>query len=540
MKYEELMNRFSWEEVIKTFDWDMNEYFNAAHECCDRWADDPNRIAIYWENEAGHKETWTFHKLKEQSNRMANALRAKGIKKGDRVAGLLGKDMELYVTVLAVWKIGAVYVPLFTAFGPEAIRYRLENAGCKVLLTNQEQANKLKRTDISTELILIDGLTKNGQTFWEYINSFSDEHETEKTDVMDPCTIQYTSGSTGLPKGAVWAHKIFVSSYPFLRYGIGVEPGDRLYGGADPGWAFGLINCTFAPLSFGISILSYKGPFDVATVYRLLEEYKISNFAYAPTAFRMMMAAGPELVKKYNIQVKKFSSAGEPLNAEVVRFFRENFGREIYDQYGATETGMIVNNLNVTDMTVKPGSMGLPAPGFHIAIVDNDGNPVKKGDVGQIVVDTTHFPQFFLGYWNAPEKTESKMLGKWFQTGDLANQDEEGYFWFQGRDDDIISSAGYRIGPFEVESNLIEHPAVSEAAVVGKPDSAKGEIVKAFVVLNPSFQGSDELAKELSNFVKGKLSKHQYPREVDFVESLPKTPSGKIQRYLLRKESAKN
>ena len=534
MNYTELLDGFSWKKVVKTFDWNVNERFNMGHECCDRWADDPNRIAIYWEDAEGNTDVWTYQRLKEQSNRMANALRSLGVKKGDRVAGLLGKDMELIITVLATWKIGAVYVPMFTAFGPEAIKYRLEDCDCKILVTNQEQAKKVEKVSIPSKLILTDGLTGNGLTFWEFIESFSEEHETEPTNLMDPSVIQYTSGSTGLPKGAAWAHKILVSSYPYVRYGIGVEDDDLLFGGADLGWAYGLINCTFVPLSYGITLLVYKGSFNVEKVYSLLEKYKVTNFAYAPTAYRMMMTYGPELAKKYTIKVKKFSSAGEPLNAEVVRFFKETFGRAIYDHYGCTETGMIVDNFNVTDMVVKPGSMGLPSPGFNIALVDEDGNPVKKGEVGQIAVDTTAFPYFFLGYWKNPEKTEEKIKGKWLLTGDLASEDEDGYFWFQGRADDIISSAGYRIGPFEVESSLIEHSAVAEAAVVGKPDAAKGEIVKAYVVLNSSFEPSDELAKELSIFVKSKLSKHQYPREVEFTDNLPKTPSGKIQRYLLK------
>jgi acetyl-CoA synthetase len=535
MKYEEMFNNFSWKKVLETYDWNPNEKFNMAHECCDKWADDPNRIAIYWEDEAGNTDVWTYKRLKEESNRLANAFRSLGVKKGDRVAGLLGKDMELILTVLATWKIGAIYVPMFTAFGPEAIKYRLTDAGSKVLVTNQEQAKKIENEDLSCKLLLTDGLTSGGQTFWEFVQIFSDEHETEPTSIMDPGVIQYTSGSTGLPKGAVWAHKILVSSYPYLRYAIGISDDDILLGGADMGWAFGLMNCTLCPLNFGISIVVYKGPFNVEKYYQLLEKYQVTNFAYAPTAYRMMMASGSELVKQFNFQVKKFSSAGEPLNAEVVRFFKDNFNREIYDHYGATETGMIVNNYNVTDMAVKPGSMGLPSPGYNIALVDEDGSPVKDGEAGQIVIDTTAFPYFFLGYWQDPKKTAEKINGQWFYTGDLASKDEEGYFWFQGRADDIISSAGYRIGPFEVESSLIEHPAVAEAAVVGKPDATKGEIVKAYVVLRPNVKPSDELASELSLFVKNKLSKHQYPREVEFVDDLPKTPSGKIQRFILKK-----
>jgi len=319
---------------------------------------------------------------------------------------------------------------------------------------------------------------------------------------------------------------------------MGTEPGDQFYGGADLGWAFGLIQCTFAPLAFGATVLIYKGAFEVEKTYQLLEVYEITSFAFAPTAFRAMMAAGEEMANKYNIKVRKFNSAGEPLNAEVVRFFQKTFGRAIYDHYGATETGMIINNYNYSNMEVIPGSMGFKSPGYNVALLDADGNEVKQGEVGEIAVDSTGYPYFFLGYWNNPEKTKEKMNGKWLLSGDLAFEDENGYFWFQGRSDDIISSAGYRIGPFEVESSLIEHPAVQEVAVVGKPDEAKGEIVKAFVVLKDAYKdkASDELAQELSLFVKQKLSKHQYPREVEFIDELPKTQSGKIQRFLLRKQ----
>ncbi|SER86529.1 acyl-CoA synthetase [Psychrobacillus sp. OK032] len=534
MIYQEILNDFSWDSVLKTFDWTPNQTFNMAFQTCDRWADDANLVAIYWEDEAGNKEKWTYQKLKEKSNRMANLLRSLGVTKGDRIAGLLGKDMELIVTVLAVWKIGAIYVPLFTAFGPEALEHRLNDSECKFLVTNKEQKKKIEGKNISVQTILIDGLFQGELTFMEYVDTFSAEYKIEFTNIMDPCVIQYTSGSTGLAKGAVWAHKILVSIYPYQIYAVGTQKEDRFFGGADLGWAYGLIQSTFAPLSFGVPILIYKGKFKTKKVYQLLQDYEITSFAYAPTAYRAMMAEGSELVKQYKFKVKKFSSAGEPLNAEVVRFFKNNFGREIYDHYGATEAGMIINNYNVTNMAVKPGSMGFPSPGYNVALLDAQDKVVEKGITGEIAVDMTGFPYFFLGYWNNPEKTKEKMRGKWLLTGDLAKQDEDGYFWFQGRSDDIISSAGYRIGPFEVESSLLEHPAVSEAAVVGKPDDAKGEIVKAFIVLNKPYEASADLGKELSTYVKEKLSKHQYPREVEFLDSLPKTQSGKIQRFLLK------
>jgi acetyl-CoA synthetase len=529
-----MKNSFSWEKVMKEFDWNPLEKFNMGHECCDRWADDPSRVALYHEDYLGNKETWTYKRLKDRSNQMANKLSSLGVQKGDRVAGLLGKDMELFITVLAVWKLGAIYVPMFTAFGPDAISYRLMDAGCKVVLTNKEQAEKLPKEG-SLTVILTDLPTDQGFSFYEDLNSFSINFETEQTKLDEPAVIQFTSGSTGMPKGAAWSHKILLSVYPYVKYAVAIEENDIFLGGADPGWAYGLMNCTFSPLSLGIPTVIYKGPFQVETYYRLMESYHVTNLAYAPTAYRMMMAEGEKLIQKYNLKVRKFSSAGEPLNAEVVRFFEKNFGRSIYDHYGATETGMIVNNYNCTDMVVKPGSMGLPMPGFNVALVDEKGYAVAEGETGQIAIDATDFPFFFLDYWQDEAKTQSKRVGKWFLTGDMANQDEDGYFWFQGRSDDIISSAGYRIGPFEVESSLIEHDAVVEAAVVGKPDATKGEIVKAYVVLHPNYQPSEQLAEVLKIFVKSRLSKHQYPREIEFINELPKTQSGKIQRFLLKK-----
>ncbi|WP_044894503.1 acyl-CoA synthetase [Bacillus alveayuensis] len=540
MNYASLTASFSWEDVFNHFDWNPRERFNVAHEVCDRYAEDPSRIAIFHEDQFGHQQTITYRELRDWSNQMANVFRKLGIKKGDRVCALLPKNPALIVYILAAWKIGAVYVPLFTAFGPQAIEYRINHSEAKVILTNKTQRSKLPpQTKVPSleHVFVTDGTTHpNDLSFWEALTNESTDHQTEKMTLDDLLAIQYTSGSTGMPKGAMWSHNMLINIYPYMRYAIDLRDDDIFLGGADPGWAYGLIFCTFAPMCFGVPIVFYEGPFKPEVYYYLMKKYHVTNFAYAPTAYRAMVAAGSEVINKYNINVRAMSSAGEPLNPEVIRFFEQHLGVTVHDHYGLSETLMLIGNFNAINMEIRPGSMGFVLPGFEVALLDDAGNPVADGEVGQIAFNTDSIPNLFKGYWKDAEKTSEKMLGKWFLTGDLALKDEDGYFWFQGRADDIISSAGYRIGPFEIESCLLEHPAVVEAAAVGKPDPLKGEIVKAFVVLADGFTPSNELAQELSLFVKNRLSKHEYPREVEFVTELPKTTSGKIQRFILRNQ----
>lgn len=536
MKYEKLMEDFSWENVKEHYSGDPSGTFNVATEACDRWAkEEPDRIAIYWEDETGRSEEWSYQKLKDKTNQMANALQSMGIKKGDRIAGLLEKETELIVAIIATFKIGAIYVPLFTAFEADAIMHRVTDARVNLLITNKEQHGKLEGKKTKFKSFLIDELNENGQSFWNYLNSFSKEFETVATLGDDPAIIQYTSGTTGLPKGATMKHNTVFVLYPYFKYALHLEEDDVFFGGADLGWSYGLGACMLGPLCLGVKNVMYKGPFDVEKTFEMLDKYNVTNFAHAPTAYRMLMAVGgTEALDKYNISLKKLSSAGEPLDGDVIKFFQENYGRSIYDHYGTTEAGLIINNYNVTDMGTKPGSMGLPSPGFDIKLLNEHGEPVDHGEVGQIAIDTSGDFFSFSGYWENEEETERSMHEKWYLTGDLAKQDEDNYFWFQGRADDVIVSAGYRIGPTEVEASLMEHPAVFEAAVVGKPDEEKGELVKAFIVLGENKEPSESLKEELSSFVRDKLSKHQYPKRIKFLDSFPKTQSGKIQRYLLR------
>lgn len=538
VNYEALFNNFSWDEVRNYYDGDPKGVFNIATEACDRWAEkEPERVAIYWEDESGESEVWTYGKLQEKSNQLANALQSLGIKQGDRIAGLLEKERELLVTIIATFKLGAIYVPLFTAFGTDAIMHRTRDAGVSLIITNKEQKEKLTNEDVAFNTLLIDEANEAGQTFWEFIDTFPEQFDTVKTKADDPAIIQYTSGTTGLPKGATMKHVTVFALYPYFKYALHIEEEDIFFGGADLGWSYGIGPCFLGPLCLGVKNVMYRGPFDITKTFELLDKYEVTAFAHAPTGYRALMAfGGPEAPEKYNIKVKKFSSAGEPLDGEVVRFFEENYSRSIYDHYGTTEAGLIINNYNITDMETKPGSMGLPSPGFNIQLIDEHGERVKQGEVGQIAIDTTGEIFSFSGYWENEEATKEAMLGDYYLTGDLARQDEDDYFWFEGRADDVIVSSGYRIGPTEVEATLMQHSSVFEAAVVGKPDAEKGEIVKAFIVLGENVEQSDSLKEELSLFVKDKLSKHQYPQEIEFIDEFPKTQSGKIQRYLLREQ----
>ena len=376
-------------------------------------------------------------------------------------------------------------------------------------------------------------------SFWVEMAKVGRSFSIKERKIEDLAVVQYTSGSTGLPKGAMWSNRVITSIYPYMKYAIDLQPTDMFWGAADPGWAYGLVACLLGPLFMGNSVIFNENPFTPENCYHALEKYRVTNFTYAPTAYRALMASGDDLRRKYEINLRAASSAGEPLNPEVINWFKKNFGVNIYDHYGLSEMLMIVNNYNASSMPVKVGSMGMPTPSFEVALLDHEGNRMSTGEVGQIACNTEGQATAFMGYLDAPEKTKERFVGNWFMTGDMAVQDEEGYFCFQGRDDDIISSAGYRIGPFEIESTLVEHPAVAEAAVVGVPDELKGEAIKGYVVLRPGVSPSQELGEELRLFVKNKLAKHQTPKEIEFVSGLPKTPSGKIQRFLLRENKGK-
>ncbi len=499
----------------------------------------PDADALHVVRATGEDKIYSFAMLDDLSARLASALTQLGVGPGDRVAALLPKGPELTLTALAAWRIGASYVPLFTAFGDEAIAYRLRDSHTAVLVTDHANRHKISReaNDLLKAIVLVPLAEPATQdlSFDDLLDS-APLHQWAPLTGDSPMVLLYTSGTTGQPKGVVvpiWALAAFEA---YMRLGLDLRSTDRFWNLADPGWAYGLYYGLIGPLLLGQSTLAYQGPFDPQTAVSLLRRYHITNFAAAPTAFRAMRATG---LNPQNTELRVLSSAGEPLNPEVSQWSREIFGLPIYDHYGQTELGMVINNHHFPPLQrpVQPGSMGVVMPGFRAVIVDDAGNELEPGQEGHLAIDTKASPLFwFAGYYNAPDRTRERFTpdGRYYLTGDDASHDPEGHFYFSGRSDDIILSAGYRIGPFEVENVLMTHPAVAECAVIGIPDELRGEAVKAYIVLRATYLPGVELSTELKEWVRQKLAKTAYPRELEFVESLPKTPSGKVQRYRLR------
>jgi acetyl-CoA synthetase len=439
---------------------------------------------------------------------------------------------------------------LFTAFGPQGVEYRLQAGEASVIVTDEANRPKLKDIPrdavpgLKTVTVTRDdsSLEPEDFSFWTQLEGARPVSEPVRVSGDDPIILIFTSGTTGNPKGVPVPVKALAAFEAYMRFGLDVRDEDVYWNMADPGWAYGLYYNLIGPLLLGKPILFYGGAFTPQEAYRVMHDWKVTNFASAPTAYRALMAAGDEPLQEYRPSLRVASSAGEPLNPEVINWALSRFGVPIHDHYGQTELGMIINNHHLPEIRneLKPGSMGLAMPGFRAVVVDENGRELGPGQEGQLAIDTQASPlNWFSGYWKDEAKTIERYTadGRYCLTGDTISTDADGYFFFSGRSDDIILSAGYRIGPFEVESVLMQHPDVTETAVIGVPDQLRGEVVKAYVVLQQGKSGSQDLAEELKTMVKEKLSKHEYPREIEFVTELPKTPSGKIQRFLLRQST---
>ena len=495
---------------------------NACVECCDRHP--PDALALRWSAADGRRSEHSFGDLRDRAIRFAGLLRARGIGPGDVVAGLLPRIPDLLAVILGTWRAGAVYQPLFTAFGPRAIEARLDASAARMVVTDAANRPKLDAVT-GPEFVLaadLPALLAAQPAMFEPVMRGGN----------DPFLLMFTSGTTGPPKGVAVPLRALLGFGTYLRQAVDLRPTDRFWNIADPGWAYGLYYAVTGPLLLGHATTLYDGPFTAASAYAVMRDWDITNLAGAPTAFRMMIAAGPAAAAPLRGQLRAVSSAGEPLNPEVIRWFAEHLGVAIHDHYGQTELGMVVCNHHALHHPIHPGSAGVAAPGWRVAVLDDADRELPPHQPGVLAVDIPASPlHWFTGYLGQPAIPPTQ---RYYRTGDTVEGEPGGGVSFVGRSDDIITSAGYRIGPFEVESALIEHPAVIEAAVVGKPDPERTEIVKAFVVLAEGTEGTDELAAALQQHVRTRLSAHAYPREVAFVADLPKTPSGKLQRFLLR------
>ncbi|MGQ3685377.1 MAG: acetate--CoA ligase [Candidatus Loosdrechtia sp.] len=545
LDYVKIYNEFSWEYFRKEIGIDDNRV-NIAYEAIDKHAQSwrKNKVALYWEGADGTRKKYTFMEMEKLTNKCANMLRKTGVKKGDRVFIFLPRLPELYISMIAIAKLGAIAGPMFSAFGPDAVRDRLQNSEARVLITTSELKERvdavLWELPKLEHIVLVNGEKgdeENGEgtlSFETLMENASDRFETEWMKAEDPLYILYTSGTTGKPKGITHVHNDMISHYITTKWVLDLRDDDIYWCTADPGWVTGTVYGAWGPWLNGISLYVFDGRFEAAKWYEIIQNYRISVWYTAPTALRMLMKAGDSLVKEYDLSSLRFIfSVGEPLNPEVIRWGLNVYRLPIHDNWWQTETGSIMI-ANYPCLPIKPGSMGKPFPGIHAAIIDGKGSELPAGQHGFLALKPG-WPSMLRTVWGDEKRfREYFAINGWYATGDTAYKDEDGYFWFVGRADDVINTSGHRVGPFEVESALLEHRAVAESGVIGKPDTERGEIIKAFVVLREGYKPSKEMEEELKIFIKHRLAAHAYPREIEFCTDLPRTRSGKIMRRLLK------
>jgi acetyl-CoA synthetase len=538
-----LRRQDDYEGLVSSFAWPILEHYNIGVDVCDRHADDPQRVALIVEGENNEARRYTFREIRSLSNRLANALAAHGLEPGDRLAVLLPQTPETAIAHVAGWKAGLITIPLFTLFGPDAVEYRLSDSGAKALITDASGCDtvaQLRERLPQLEVVFcIDGSAAGGALdFHGTLARASDRFEAVMTRPDDPAVIIYTSGTTGNPKGALHGHRVLLGHLPGveLPHDFFPQSGDLFWTPADWAWIGGLFDVLMPAWHHGVPVLAHRfRKFDPERSMALMARHRVRNVFLPPTAIKLMRQAD---VRNDGVALRTVGSGGETLGSELLDWGRSAFGLTINEFYGQTECNLVVAN-SAGLMDVRPGSMGRAVPGHRVAIVDGAGNELSNGTIGSIAVRSPD-PVMFLGYWNNPQATREKFAGTWLMTGDNGRVDDDGYFWYFGRDDDVITSAGYRIGPAEIEECLVRHSAVALAAAIGVPDPIRTEIVKAYVVVRDGYVASPELAREIQDYVRRNLAAHEYPRQVVFVPELPMTATGKIMRRVLREQSTKS
>jgi acetyl-CoA synthetase len=534
-----LERRDSYSDLYRDFRWDIPARFNIGIAVADRWAAlEPDRTALLEYHFDGQPGRLTYGELAGQSNALANGLRAGGLKRGDRLALLLPQSFETAIAHVAIYKLGAIAVPLALLFGIEAIEYRMQTAGAKAVVTNAAGYAKLRkigdRLPSLEQVILTDGADAGALDFRKIVADEPPHFAAEDTRPDDPAMMIFTSGTTGPPKGALHGHRVLLGHLPGVQmpHEFLPQPGDLLWTPADWAWAGGLLNVLLPGLYFGVPVVSGRfEKFDPEAALLLAEKMRVRNAFIPPTALRMLKTV-PDISKRFRLDLRTVGSGGESLGRETFEWGRDELGIAINEFYGQTECNLVLSSCGALGVS-HAGAIGLPVPGHRIAVIDDEGRRVKPGEAGQIAIARPD-PVMFLEYWQNPEATAKKFISDWMTTGDQGIEDKDGYIHFFGRDDDVITSAGFRIGPGEVEDCLTAHPAVALAAAVGKPDPLRTEIVKAYVVLKDGVAGTEALAGEIKLWVRERLSAHEYPREVEFVDSMPLTTTGKVIRRIFR------
>jgi len=524
-------------DLYRNFRWNIPARFNIATACCDRYADGSNRLALIYVDEDKGSSRTSFDELRDLSSRFANVLKADGLSRGDRVAVFLSQSLELPIVHLAAFRAGLISVPLFTLFGEDALEFRLANCGAKAVVTDESGWEKLSKIRerlpyLQDIYITSEAVHAGAKSFWSSIETASEQFATLDTSADDPAIIIYTSGTTGNPKGALHAHRVLLGHLPNVEmvHDFLPKPGDVMWTPADWAWIGGLFDALFPAWYHGVPVVGYRAKkFEPQAAMRLMADHAVRNVFLPPTALKLMRQAG---VKHPGVKLRSMLTGGESLGPELLDWVRATFGIDAHEVYGQTECNLVVGS-NSKLFPIRPGSMGRPTPGFDVRIVNEQGHELATGERGIIGVRQPN-PCTMIEFWKNADATAKKYAGEFLLTGDLGVQDADGYFWYVSREDDVITTAGYRVGPSEIEHTLLKHPAVALSAVVGIPDPIRTESIKAWIVLRPGFAPSETLAREIQDFVKVQLAAHEYPRFVQFTDTLPMTATGKVLRRELR------